>query len=396
MTSPTRPAASTDAGSGTAGSAPAGTPDLLYSDVEDDLRGTVRALLADRCPPDAVLARAEDPRPYDAELWRLLAADLGLAGLLVPERLGGQGASARETAVVLEELGGAVAPTPFLGSAVLATSTLLGCDTADGTVADLLRHLATGEATAALAVPLAAAPGGGFPAAVRADAEGRLTGRVTSVADAVGADVLVVPALGPAGPGLYEVAAADASVEPFSSLDLTRPLADVVFDGAAARPLPAGDAAVALDAALRTGAGLLASEQVGLAQWCLDETVRYLGQRHQFGRVVGSFQSLKHRLADVWLEVVSARAAARAAADALATGSPDAPVAVAVAQAYAAAVAVHAAEEAVQLHGGIGMTWEHPAHLYLKRAKADEIALGTPGRHRAALAPLIELPPPGR
>ena len=123
--------------------------------------------------------------------------------------------------------------------------------------------------------------------------------------------------------------------------------------------------------------------------------MRYLGERHQFGRVVGSFQAIKHRLADLWLEVVSARAAARNAADALASGADDAAIAVAVAQAYCAPVAVHAAEEAVQLHAGIGMTWEHPAHLYLKRAKADEIALGTPGRHRAALAALVDLPAAG-
>jgi alkylation response protein AidB-like acyl-CoA dehydrogenase len=378
--------------------APAAAPaDLLYSDVEDDLRTAVHDVLADRCPPEAVLARVEGEQPYDPELWRLLAAELGLAGLLVPEELGGQGASAREAAVVLEVLGGAVAPVPFLGSAILATSALLGCDTADRTVAGLLARLAAGEATAALAVPLSTAPGAGFPTVVRADAGGRLTGRVTSVADAIGADVLVVPAVGPHGPGLYEVAVTAAVVEPFSSLDLTRPLADVGFEASAGRLLPAagpGGAAAALDTALLTGAGLLASEQAGVAQWCLDATVDYLGQRHQFGRAVGSFQSLKHRLADLWLEVVSVRAAARAAADALATGSPDAAVATAVAQSYAAGVAVHAAEEAVQLHGGIGMTWEHPAHLYLKRAKADEIALGTPGRHRAALAGLVGLPAP--
>jgi alkylation response protein AidB-like acyl-CoA dehydrogenase len=293
--------------------------------------------------------------------------------------------------VVLEELGAAVAPTPFLGSAVLATSALLGCDTADPAVAALLARLASGEAVAALAVPLSTAPGDAFPTAVRVDAAGRLTGTVTTVADAAAAEVLVVPAVGPDGPGLYEVAAGDVTVAPFVALDLTRPPADVVLSGAAARPLPAADAAAALDAALLTGAGLLASEQLGLAQWCLDETVRYLGQRHQFGRVVGGFQAIKHRLADLWLEVVSVRAAARAAADALAAGGAE--VEVHVAQAYAADVAVHAAEEAVQLHGGIGMTWEHPLHLYLKRAKADQIALGSPATHRAALAPLLDLPP---
>jgi alkylation response protein AidB-like acyl-CoA dehydrogenase len=371
-----------------------GTPDLLYSEVEDDLRAAVRDVLADRCPPSAVLAAIETDTPYDPALWRVLAAELGLAGLLVPEKLGGQEASAREAAVVLEVLGGGVAPVPFLGSAVLATTALLGCDTEDEGVAALLGRLAAGTATAALTVPLSAAPGDAFPTAVRADAGGLLTGRVTSVADAIVADVLVVPAIGPDGPALYEVAAADAAAVRPVSLDLTRPLSDLELSGAPGRPLPAAEPAAALDRALLTGAGLLASEQLGIAQWCLDETVRYLGERHQFGRVVGSFQSLKHRLADLWLEVVSARAAARAAADALASRSSDveAAVAVRVAQAYAAGVAVHAAEEAVQLHGGIGMTWEHPLHLYLKRAKADEIAFGTPGVHRAALAGLVGLP----
>jgi alkylation response protein AidB-like acyl-CoA dehydrogenase len=369
-----------------------GTPDLLYSEVEDDLRAAVRDVLADRCPPTAVLAAIETPTPYDPALWRVLAGDLGLAGLLVPEKLGGQEASAREAAVVLEVLGGGVAPVPFLGSAVLATTALLGCDTDDKGVAALLGRLAAGTFTAALAVPLSAASGGGFPSAVRADAGGVLTGRVTSVADAFVAEVLVVPAVGPDGPALYEVAAADVRIVRPVPLDLTRPPADLDLTGATGRLLPAAEPAAALDRALLTGAGLLASEQLGIAQWCLDETVRYLGERHQFGRVVGSFQSLKHRLADLWLEVVSARAAARSAADALASDASDAAVAVAVAQAYAAGVAVHAAEEAVQLHGGIGMTWEHPLHLYLKRAKADGIALGTPGWHRRALAGLVGLP----
>lgn len=165
----------------------------------------------------------------------------------------------------------------------------------------------------------------------------------------------------------------------------------MVFDGAAGRRI--GDAEPAVRRALRAGAGLLASEQLGLADWTLTETVRYLKERKQFNRPVGGFQALKHRLAQLWLEVVSLRAAARSAADALTTGD-DTDVAVAVAQAYAASVAVHAAEEAVQLHGGIGMTWEHPAHLYLKRAKADSIAYGTAGAHREALAELVDLRAP--
>ncbi|MFD8871829.1 acyl-CoA dehydrogenase family protein, partial [Streptomyces sp. NPDC059590] len=244
--------------------------------------------------------------------------------------------------------------------------------------------------------------GGAAPrATVTARGDGALSGRVGGVAGAAGADILLVPAEGPDGYGLYSVdadAAADApgvTVEPLTPLDLTRPLSALHFADAPARRLAGPDRARdAVGRALMAGAGLLASEQLGLAEWCLTETVRHTKERHQFGRPIGSFQALKHRMAGLWLELVSARAAARHAADALATDSPEVPVAVAVAQAYCARVAVHAAEECVQLHGGTGMTWEHPAHLYLKRAKSDEIALGTPGRHRAALAGLVDLPAP--
>ena len=150
----------------------------------------------------------------------------------------------------------------------------------------------------------------------------------------------------------------------------------------------------ALDAALAGGAGVLAAEQLGLAQRCLDMTLAYVKERRQFARPVGSFQALKHRLADVWVAVSQARAASRYAAACLAAGDPDAKVAVAVAKAYCSETAVHAAQECIQLHGGIGFTWEHPAHLYLKRAKADSIAFGTPDAHRAVLAGLVNLPAP--
>lgn len=372
------------------------TSDLLYSDVEDSLRSSVADLLAKRAAPAAVLTRIESDQPYDLELWRTLAGQLGVAGLLVPEKLGGAGASAREAAVVAEELGRAVAPVPFLGSAVLATTALLNGDTDREPVSALLESLAAGDTTAALAVRLAGTAGAAFPDTVRADADGRLTGSVGTVADASVADVLVVPAIGPDGPALYSVAVGDGvTVTPLTSFDLTRGIADVTLDGAAGQLVAGPDLApAALDAALTAGAGLLAAEQLGVAEWCLDTTVRYLKERYQFGRPVGSFQALKHRLADIWLELVTARAASRYAADTLARADVDVPVAVAIAAAHCSAVAVHAAEEAVQLHGGIGMTWEHPAHLYLKRAKSDEIALGTPGRHRARLAGLVDLPGP--
>ncbi|MGW2844998.1 acyl-CoA dehydrogenase family protein [Streptomyces sp. NPDC001274] len=368
-----------------------GTPDLLYSEAEEDLRAAVRSLLADRGDVPALLARAEAGAPYDQELWRALSGGIGAAGLLVPERFGGQGASHREAAVVLEELGRAVTPAPYLTGAVVAVQTLLALGEPAGAVAALLGRIADGHRVAVLAVPFAVhAPEAVRPAAVVA---GRVEGGVTGVADATAADVLLVPTTD----GLYAVDtdAEGVAVTPLVSLDLTRPLADITLTGAPGTRLADGAAAVdAVRRGLLAGAGLLASEQLGIAEWCLAEAVRHTRQRHQFNRPVGSFQALKHRMAQLWLDVVSARAAARNAADALATGSPEAPLAVAVAQAYCSGAAVHAAEECVQLHGGIGMTWEHPAHLYLKRAKADAIAYGTAGRHRATVAELMELPAP--
>lgn len=361
--------------------------DLLYSEEEEALRSVVRGLLADHCDATAVLARTETAEPHDRELWKALTDGMGLAGLLVPEDLGGQGATHREAAVVLEELGRAVAPVPYLTSAVIATETLLACES--DAARELLGALASGRTVGVLAVPLTTAPGGALPD-VRVEG-GALHGSVTGVADAVAADVLLVPT----GAGLYAVDAEDAgvSVAPRTSLDLTRPLATVSFEGARARAV-GPEAAPAVRRGLRAGAGLLASEQLGLADWCLTETVRHTKERHQFNRPVGSFQALKHRLAQLWLEVVNLRAAARNAADTLAAGDEDADVAAALAQAYASPATVRVAEEALQLHGGIGMTWEHPVHLYLKRAKADSIALGTVGHHREELAARVHLPAP--
>jgi alkylation response protein AidB-like acyl-CoA dehydrogenase len=373
-------------------------PDLLYSEVEDDLRVSVRALLADRSPWTAVLARCETDQPYDAALWKELAADIGCAGLAVPEKHGGAGASWREVAVVAEELGRAVAPTPFLTSAVLATAAVLAA--ADTQLADAL---AGAQTTAALAVPLSTAPfsiapDAAFPQSVSCPSETdiRLGGAVTSVADAGFADVLIVPAVTPSGPALFavETNAVGLTREAVTCLDLTRPLYDVTFADVPGRPLASGDQAVAaLAHALSVGAAVLASEQLGVAEAALGLSVGYLKTRYQFGRLIGSYQGLKHRAAELWAAIAQARAVARYAAACVADDDPDAPVAVALAQAYCSSVAVRAAEECVQMHGGIGFTWEHPAHLYLKRAKSASIALGTPSRHRAALARLIDLNP---
>ncbi|TLQ42251.1 acyl-CoA dehydrogenase family protein [Streptomyces marianii] len=356
-------------------------PDLLYSETEDDLRAAVRSLLTGRSDHTATLARAESGSPYDDGLWQSLAAGIGAAGLLVPDELGGQGAGHREAAVVLEELGRAVTPAPYLTSSVIATETLLALGGADDEATGLLKGLAAGRTVAVLALPLSASAGAGLPSGKT----------VTGVADAAAADVLLVLR----ADGLHAVGRGDATVEPLTPLDLTRPLASVTTaEGSGTRLADVEQARAAVRRGLLAGAGLLASEQLGIAEWCLEETVRYTRDRYQFNRPVGSFQALKHRMAQLWLDVAGARAAARNAADALATRSAEVPLAVSVAQAHCSRVAVRAAEECVQLHAGIGMTWEHPAHLYLKRAKADEIALGAPGRHKEALAELVSLPGP--
>jgi alkylation response protein AidB-like acyl-CoA dehydrogenase len=255
-------------------------PDLLYSQEEEALRAAVRDLLTDRCDAAGVIARVETDAPHDLALWKMLADGMGLAGLLVPEDRGGQGATHREAAVVLEELGRAVAPVPYLTSAVVATEALLACADAG----ELVEELASGRGIGVLAVGLHTAPGAAFPA-VRLE-DGTLHGELTGIADAAVADVLLVPA---DDGGLYAVEAGAATVVPQTSLDLTRPLARVVLDGAPGRRL--GEAGPAVRRALRAGAGLLASEQLGVADWCLTETVRHLKDRKQFNRPVGGFSS---------------------------------------------------------------------------------------------------------
>jgi alkylation response protein AidB-like acyl-CoA dehydrogenase len=269
----------------------------------------------------------------------------------------------------------------------------------------VLPELAGGAVTAALAIPFAVGTRTRPVPAVRLDApqrgdgpgEYRLTGVITGVADALPADVLVVPADSvPYALYAVRVGAGGVGKRPLTSLDMTRQLCEIRLDEAPARQLARGEAAEqAMAAALLAGAGMLASEQLGLAEMCLDTTVAYVKERHQFARPVGGFQAIKHRLADLWVSVTQCRAAARYAADWLAAGfGPETTLGVALAKAACSDTALKAAEEMIQLHGGIGFTWEHPAHLYLKRAKADSLALGTADAHRASLDVLANLPGP--
>jgi alkylation response protein AidB-like acyl-CoA dehydrogenase len=430
--------------------------DLLYSETERDLAAALSDLLADRAAPADVIARTERTEAYDLKLWRTVAAEIGVAGLLIPEALGGAGASYRELGAAAEQFGAFAAPIPYLGSAAVATAALLSAARAavaadDGgaeamapddqggfgsassgpaaavraaqlraaaqapagagsaaraavsPAAGLLRRLADGSLTAALVVTAATRPGAPFPAVARITGRGdsgaasvKLTGRIPAVIDALTADVLLVPADGvPSGLYLVEATAPGVHRTPLVSLDMTRQLCDITLDAAEARQVVVGAAAeAAVSAGLAAGAAILAAEQLGLAQRSLDLTIEYVKQRRQFGRQIGSFQAVKHRLADLWTTITLARAASRYAVACLAGDDPDAPVAVALAKSACCEAAVTAAQECVQLHGGIGFTWEHPAHLYLKRAKAASVAFGTPGAHRAALADLVNLPSP--
>ncbi len=382
-------------------------PDMTYTEHEIELRAAVRSVLEDRAAFRSVLARTESEQTYDTALWRTLGAEVGCAGLLIPESLGGADASFREAAVVAEEAGRSVAPVPYLGSSVVAPVALLSVleagEPGSALAGELLADLAAGTATAALGVPFSSMPGVRPELTVRigpaaeGDADGtyRLSGSVAGVADALPADVLIVPADG-VPHGLFLVRADDPGVRlaPVVSLDMTRQLGDLSLDKVLATRIAAGpQAELAVAAALRAGAAMLASEQVGLAERALEITLAYVKQRYQFARPVGSFQAVKHRLADLWVAVTQARAAARYAAACLAERDPDAAVAVALAKAVCSDTAVLAGQEMIQLHGGIGFTWEHPAHLYLKRAKSSSIGFGTADRHRGSLAALADLPP---
>ncbi len=386
-------------------------PDLLYGESETALADALKSLLADRGGWDKVLARTESADTCDVELWRAVAADLGCAGLLIPESVGGAGGSYREAATAAEALGGAVAPVPFVGSAVVATASLLASGASGREPLHLLGQLADAAMTAAVTVPFTTEPGAPFPGSVRVVAAHpgdkaagvyRLRGSVKGVADALPANLLLVPADG-VPKGLYAVDPASPRVTrtPVTSLDMTRQLCDLSFDDVPAGIVASGQEAVtALEAGLAAGACVLSAELLGVAQRCLDMTVAYVKERRQFARPVGSFQALKHRLADLWVSVAQARAASRYAAACLAAGSApgsssaEVRVAIAIAKSYCSEVAVHAAQECVQLHGGIGFTWEHPAHLYLKRAKADSLGFGGAEAHRRALAGLVNLPSP--
>lgn len=374
---------------------------MVEDSTAQEVRATVRSLLDARCTPAFQLEFVAGGADFDDALWSALSHDLGLTGLLIPEVLGGAGASTRESAAVVIELGRALAPVPYLSSAVVATTALVRCArNGSSAAADVVARLADG-AIAALAVPATQSFGDGAEPTVRATNTGLdtvvLSGTVKQVIGTADALALVVPARRGDELVLALVNADTPKVRATrrSNVDMTRPTRDLGLDEVSGTVIATGvEAGDAVTTALETGAALLASEQVGVCEWALAQATEYLTVRHQFGRPIGSYQTLRHRAAHLWIDINHARAAAIYAASTLADAVADHTIAAALAQTYCGATALRVVEETIQMHGGIGFTWDHPLHLYLKRAFADTVVFGDADVHKSTLARLIGLAEP--
>jgi alkylation response protein AidB-like acyl-CoA dehydrogenase len=365
--------------------------DWVYSEEQEELGRTVRRFLRERQPMPAVRQVMETEAGYDPAVWRQLAGQLGLVALGIPEEYGGAGFGQVELGIVLRELGHGLYPGPYFGSAVLAANALVRAGD-EAAKKDLLPGIASGETIGTLAWVEDAGRWDLDAVSMMAatDGEGHtLTGRKNFVIDGQVAGLILVAARTAAGLSLFAVAA-DApglSRAPLPALDPTRRLARLDFDNVPASLIGTeGAAAAGLTAALRLAAVALAAEQIGGADACLRMSVAYAKERVQFGRPIGSFQAVKHKLADMHMEIELAKSAVLRAAWAADHEPAELPAAASLAKAYASEAYWRAAVETIQVHGGIGFTWEHDPHLYFKRAKTSQVLLGDPAYHRELLA----------
>ncbi|MCR2813328.1 acyl-CoA/acyl-ACP dehydrogenase [Microbacterium sp. zg.Y1090] len=360
---------------------------LHLSDEQQELISLLQDVLAQRADSAATRRVLDSGHGFDEELWTLLCGEIGVASLAIPEQYGGAGYTVEETQLVLEELGYSLAPSPFLGSvSICAQAILLSGD--EDAAARLLPAIADGTTIAALG--WADAVGRWNPSSASVDATPgdtwRLNGDVPLVLEGETAGILVVIARTPEGPRLFEVL--DAAAVPRTAtpaMDLTLRVATLHLRDAAARPLGHGGSSV-LDELHAVALTAVAAVQAGTARRALDMTVEYAKQRVQFGRPIGSFQAIKHRLADMHVRAETARTAARAAARALADGDGQRHELAATAKATCSDALELIASETVQLHGGIAITWEHDAHLVFKRSHALGQLFGTAQEQRARLA----------
>jgi alkylation response protein AidB-like acyl-CoA dehydrogenase len=379
--------------------------DFGFSDEQDMLRQTARAFLEEHCPTTFVRHMMEDDKGYSADLWKEMA-ELGWLGLAFPEAYGGQGLGFVDLTVILEEMGAALLPSPFLSTVILAGQTIL-MGGSEAQKKAYLPKIAEGSLIATLAMT---EPAGRFDAegitAVKATPQGAgfsITGTKLFVPDAHIAELLVVAARtketsdNSAGISLFLVEGNSPGVSAtlLKTMDQTRKQCEVVFDNVQIgrdRLLGAIDQGwPILQKVLNLATVSLCAEMVGGAQRVLDLSVSYAKERVQFGRPIGSFQAIKHKCAEMMLQVESAKSAAYYAAWAVDEDVPEAPLAVSMAKAYCSDAYRNTAGEGIQVHGGIGFTWEHDMHLYFKRAKYAEFTFGDATYHRELVAQGLNL-----
>lgn len=355
--------------------------DFAFSEEQEMLRGQAREFLSDRFGGDRVAELAGSDEGWDRTSWKQIA-ELGWIGLSAPESAGGAGMGFLDEAVVLEELGYALYPGPYFSTVALA---LPGLQRDPG----LLERVAAGEATATLAWSES-----GAPALIAAGSTvttevsgGKLSGTKIRVPDAAAADIIVVAAQEGGEVGLWAVEAADAQVSPTSTMDSTRRYGDVVFDGAPATALvPPGEGAEVLSHIRLRALAAASLEAVGVGQRALDLAREYVKERQQFEKPIGIYQAVSHQVADTYMAVELARSISYWAAWCVAESDEQAERAVAAAKVQAADAAVFACERSIQVHGGIGFTWEHILHRYYKRAQWLQAFQGSASQHLEALA----------
>jgi alkylation response protein AidB-like acyl-CoA dehydrogenase len=365
-------------------------PDVV-SEEHTELRATLRRFFESRSPEAAVRKAIDSDAGYDAELWKQMAEQMGLQGLGLPEEYGGSGFGAHETTIVLEELGRALVPSPFFPTIVLAAELLLAIGDDDAN-AKYLPGMASGGLLATVAL---AEPDGTWDcrdtsnvSAAEHDGQWHLSGEKSTVLNADVAGLILVVAWEDGAASVYAVdpAAAGVTIVLLEALDLTRRQSKVRFDNAPATLVGRhGQSTDAVAAMLDRAAVALAAEQAGAAAHLMQLSVDYAKVRHQFGKPIGAFQAIKHKLADMAFDVERMDSIVRHAATAAATDSAELPVIASTAKVFCSEAFFRVAAETIQLHGGIGFTWEHQAHLYFRRAKSSEYLLGSPVAHREAL-----------
>ena len=369
---------------------------FAFSEEQEELRKTVRSFLDAKSPETAVRELMETAEGYDTAVWNQMGAEMGLQGLIIPEEFGGSGYSYVELGVVLEEMGRSLLCAPFFSTVALAANALLHSGDEAAKKA-YLPGIASGETIATLAFT---EPSGKWDeAGITMPATGSgsdftLTGTKSFVLDGHTASLIIVAARTGKGVSLFAVdgGAAGLTRTALSTMDQTRKQAKLEFANTPAKLIGTeGEGWTVLNRVLDLAAVALAAEQVGGAQKVLDMAVEYAKVRVQFGRPIGSFQAIKHKCADMLLEVESAKSAAYYAMWCAAELNDELPSVASLAKAYCSEAYFHATAENIQIHGGIGFTWEHPAHLYFKRAKSSELLFGDPTYHRELLAQRIGL-----